>query len=52
LNPSKGGNTPINNNWGSNKPASENKKPDGSSNLDDFSAGDAFEDKYDDDDFL
>ena len=54
LNPGK---TPSNNNnnanWGSSgKRTSEQKKPDGSSNLDDFSAGDAFEDKYDDDDFL
>lgn len=53
LNPSKGGNTPINNAWGgSAKQVSDPRKQDGSSNLDDFSAGDAFEDKYDDDDFL
>ena len=43
-------------NWAStnNKPvpAANKSNPDGSSNLDDFSDANAFEDKYDDDDFL
>ena len=45
--------TATHNAWGSNnnKQSSDPKK-DASSNLDDFSVDNAFEDKYDDDDFL
>lgn len=47
--------TPVSNAWGSKQTASDPKrgvKPDGSSNLDDFSVDNGFEENYPDDDFL
>ena len=47
--------TPVNNAWGSKKTASDPKrgtKADGSSNLDDFSDANGFEENYPEDDFL
>lgn len=47
---SKPANKPVSSGWTPKGPAAEKKKADGSSNLDDFSVDNTFEDKYDDDD--